>query len=120
VNLSETERDCLERYLRVLEEALGDELEEVWVFGSVARGESWPAGMRIRSDLDLLVVTRAAVAAELEQELVEKTYPLFLESGRQIGPTFWSRERLERPPDERARRFLENVRREAVPLRLRS
>jgi predicted nucleotidyltransferase len=120
VRLSEVERDCLERYLRVLEETLGDELEEAWVFGSVARGESWPAGMRIRSDLDLLVVTRAEVAAETEQALVDATYPLFLESGRQIGPTFWSRERLAHPPDERARRFLENVRREAVPLRPRS
>jgi predicted nucleotidyltransferase len=119
VNLSETERDCLERYLRVLEEALGDELEEVWVFGSVARGESWPAGMRIRSDLDLLVVTRGILAGALEQELVDATYPLFLESGRQIGPTFWSRERLEHPPDERAQRFLANVRPEAIPLRRR-
>ena len=120
MNLSEVERDCLERYVRVLEEALGDELEEVRVFGSVARGESWPAGMRIRSDLDLLVVTRTEVAPETEQELVDATYPLFLESGRQIGPTFWPRERLERPPDERARRFLENVRRDAIPLWRRS
>jgi predicted nucleotidyltransferase len=104
----------------VLEEALGDELEEVWVFGSVARGESWPAGMPIRSDLDLLVVTRAEVGAETEQALVDATYPLFLESGRQIGPAFWSRERLGSPPDERARRFLENVRREAIPLWRRS
>lgn len=120
MNLSAVERNCLERYLRVLEEALGDELEEVWVFGSVARGESWPGGMRIRSDLDVLVATRAEVGAETEQALVDATYPLFLESGRQIAPTFWSRERLARPPDERARRFLENVRREAVPIRRRS
>jgi predicted nucleotidyltransferase len=91
-----------------------------FVFGSVARGDAWPAGMPIRSDLDLLVLTRGRVPAEVEDALVDETYPLFLESGRQIGPTFWSRERLEHPPDERARRFLENVRREAVPLRRRS
>jgi hypothetical protein len=38
----------------VLVERLGDRLEDVVVFDSVARRESWP-GMRIRSD----VVTRS-------------------------------------------------------------
>jgi hypothetical protein len=44
--------------------------------------------MPIRSDLDLLVVVREALPGDLEEELVNATLPLFLESGRQIGPQF--------------------------------
>ncbi len=60
----------------------------VRVFGSVARGERWPRGMPIRSDLDLLVLVSEPLEPALEQELIDATYPLFLESGRVIGPQF--------------------------------
>ena len=63
--LTEPERSCLERYLDVLRDALGDDLLQVFVYGSVARGESWPAGMPIRSDLDLLVVTADPVPEDV-------------------------------------------------------
>ena len=56
------------------------------VFGSVARAEAWPAGMPIRSDLDLLVLTRRELSPAEKDELVDLTYPLFLECGRQISP----------------------------------
>jgi hypothetical protein len=36
--LTNTERSCLERYLDLLVEQLGDQLVEVAVYGSVARG----------------------------------------------------------------------------------
>ena len=55
-HLSELERDCLGRYLSVLQDKLGDELVAVWLFGSAARGDAWWSGMPIRSDVDLLVV----------------------------------------------------------------
>lgn len=86
--LTETERRTLATYVALLQERLGERLRRVAVFGSVARGERWPAGMPIRSDLDLLVVVAAPVDAGLEQELIDATYPLFLESGRQISPQF--------------------------------
>ena len=85
-SLSASERSCLERYLDLLAERLGDDLVEAQVFGSVARRESWPAAMRIRSDLDLLVVTRRTLAQTEKDELFDLTYPLFLECGRQISP----------------------------------
>ena len=114
--LTATERACLDRYVAAVRERLGGELVGVWVFGSVARGERWPAGMPIRSDLDLLVVTRSRVGAELEQELLDATLPLFLECGRQIGPQFRTLEWLAAPPDERTAQFLAEVRRDAVAL----
>ena len=86
--LDDVERRCLERYIGRLAERL--ELVEVVVFGSVARGEAWPPGMPIRSDLDLLVVTRGPLTQETKDALFDETYPLFLECGRQISPAFVS------------------------------
>jgi hypothetical protein len=42
--------------------------------------------MRIPSDLDLAVLTRRDLAHEERDELLDATYPLYLECGRQIGP----------------------------------
>jgi predicted nucleotidyltransferase len=114
--LDDGERSCLARYVEVLEKRLGGELEEIVVFGSVARGEAWPRGMRIRSDLDLLVVTRSQVSAETEDELIHATMPLFLECGRQLGPHFRTRESLERPNDERDASFVANVERDGITI----
>ncbi len=86
--LAEVERRCLERYLAQLVDRLGEDLDEVAVFGSAARGDMWPRESPMRSDVDLLVVTGSPVPAAVEQELVDATYPLFLECGRQIAPQF--------------------------------
>ncbi len=110
--LGSVERSCLGRYLELLGEELGGELDEVVLFGSVARGESWPEGMPIRSDLDLLVVTHSELPDDKQQALVAATYPLFLECGRQIGPQFRSRRQLDDASDP----FAENVRRDGVRL----
>ena len=63
-HVSELEHDCLGRYLSVLQDELGEELVAVWLFGSAARGDAWWSGMPIRSDVDLLVVTRSPLAEE--------------------------------------------------------
>jgi predicted nucleotidyltransferase len=112
-HLSELERDCLARYLTRLVDSLGDELEAVWLFGSAARGDPWWPAMRIRSDVDLLVVTRTPIEPVLAEELVNATYPLFLECGRQLGPQFRTSTELEAEPPTP---FLENVRRDGVRL----
>jgi predicted nucleotidyltransferase len=110
--LSEAERSCLERYVDLLVERLGEQLLEVSVFGSVARGESWPSGMPIRSDLDLLVVTGAPLDQAEIDALVDATMPLFLECGRQLGPQFRTRAGLAEGSPE----FAEQLRRDAIPL----
>jgi predicted nucleotidyltransferase len=112
--LTDAERACLDRYVDLLEETLGDELLEVSVYGSVARGESWPAGMPIRSDLDLLIVTSQPVATDVADALVDATMPLFLESGRQLGPVFKTRYELDHPKTAWAAEFLAQFRRDAV------
>jgi predicted nucleotidyltransferase len=112
-HLSELERDCLGRYLSLLVASLGDELEAVWLFGSAARGDAWWPGMPIRSDIDLVVVTRAPLDDERREELINETYPLFLESGRQIGPQFRTAAELGAEPPTP---FLENLRRDGVLL----
>jgi predicted nucleotidyltransferase len=108
--LTELERSCLERYLDTLVEALGDRLLEVSVFGSAARGESWPPGMPIRSDLDLLVLTRDRLPNREIEALVDATLPLFLECGRQLGPQFRTREGISEGSGE----FREELERDAI------
>ena len=86
------------------------------VFGSVARGESWPRGMPIRSDLDLLVVTPTPAREATQEELIQATMPLFLDCGRQLGPQFRTRAGLGDPKDERAATFLANVERDGISI----
>ena len=86
--LTDVERRTLDAYVDLLRTQLGEHLVAVRVFGSVARGESWPIGMPIRSDLDVLVLVAAPLDAEAQQDLVDATLSLFLESGRQISPQF--------------------------------
>jgi predicted nucleotidyltransferase len=53
-SLSPVERRVLERFVRELQTALGDDLDAVWLYGSRARGERPGED----SDIDLLVVSR--------------------------------------------------------------
>jgi predicted nucleotidyltransferase len=52
--LDERERELLGRFVVALEEAYGDDLDAVWLYGSRARGEC----PHDESDIDVLVVTR--------------------------------------------------------------
>ncbi|HVN87612.1 MAG TPA: nucleotidyltransferase domain-containing protein [Candidatus Binatia bacterium] len=86
--LSNVERSCVERYVALVAERLGSNLLDVWLFGSAARGDMWGAHMPMHSDIDVLVLTADAVAPAAQDELIDETYPLFLECGRQIAPQF--------------------------------
>ena len=110
-HLSPVERDCLMRYCALLRERLGDRIVRLVLFGSAARGDMWDAGSPMHSDIDLLVVTREALPDELAEQLLNETYPLYLESGRQIGPQFRSAADL---PSSSA--FAENLARDGVEL----
>ena len=108
-HLSESERSCVERFLGRLSGAFAESLREIWLFGSFARGDMWSRQAPMNSDIDLLVVTREEVSAKLREELVNDTYPLYLECGRQISPQFWSVSKFEEPPTSVAREFKERV-----------
>ena len=98
--LNDAERRTLDVYVEVLRQRLDERLLAVRVFGSVARGESWPAGMPIRSDLDLLVLVREPLGPSEREELVDATFPLFLESGRQLSPQFRTPEQHAASPSQ--------------------
>lgn len=112
--LGQPERECLARYLALLAARLRDRLIEVRVFGSAARGDMWPAHSPMHSDIDLLVVTDDDVDEAEEERLINETYPLFLECGRQLSPHFFARRRFAEPHDERTREFLVQIERDAV------
>jgi hypothetical protein len=69
----------------------------------------WPAHSPMHSDIDLLVITREAVPEALQEELLNETYPLYLECGRQLSPHFFAAARIAAPESERTRRFLAQV-----------
>ena len=112
--LNDLERACLARFCELLGERLGEALVEVRMFGSAARGDMWPAHSPMHSDIDLLVITRAAVPEPDREELLNETYPLYLECGRQLSPHFFSEGRLTAPEDERTRDFLRRVEADGV------
>jgi Nucleotidyltransferase domain len=84
------------------------------MFGSAARGDMWAATSPMRSDIDLLVVTREDVPQAEQEELLNETYPLYLECGRQLSPHFFSEQRVSAPESERTRAFLERLEADAV------
>ena len=89
-------------------------LVEVRMFGSAARGDMWPPHSPMHSDIDLLIVTTDEVGEEQQDALINETYALYLECGRQLSPHFYSQNRLASPESERTREFLERVQPDSV------
>jgi predicted nucleotidyltransferase len=112
--LNDSERECLRRYCELLHERLGPRLVAVRMFGSAARGDMWSATSPMHSDIDLLVVTRRDVPQAEQGELLNETYSLYLECGRQLSPHFFSEQRISEPESERTGAFLERIEAEAV------
>jgi len=109
VNLQEAERSCAERYLSLLRNTLADNLRAVWLFGSFARGDMWPAHMPMNSDIDLLVITESEVSSQTQEALLNETYPLYLECGRQISPQFWTVRKFGQPSTEKEEALRQHV-----------
>jgi hypothetical protein len=112
VHLNEIERDCVLRYGSLLAERLGENLVQIWLFGSAARDDMWPDRMPMHSDIDLLILSNRAVPQQVQEELLNETSPLFLECGRQIAPQFRTRSQFHAPKDARTRDFVARVRAE--------
>ncbi len=111
-HLGATERECALAYVHQLAERLGDNLFQIWLFGSAARGDMWPDWMPWHSDIDLLILTREPVANDVQEELMNATYPLFLQCGRQLSPQFRTVLEFDAPPSDRTRQFFDRVRAE--------
>jgi predicted nucleotidyltransferase len=92
--LTAGERDCVDRYVDRLSRELGENLEEVWLFGSAARRDMWADFWPMRSDIDLLVLTSERLPKERQDQFFSMTYEPFLQCGRQISPLFLTHEEL--------------------------
>ena len=115
-HLEPIEADCLWRFIGALSARLGSNLVEVRLFGSAARGDISRKGSQLTSDIDVLVLTRKALPNDLQEALVNETYQLYLECGRQIAPQWRSADEWATPADERARFFKEAVEKEGRAL----
>jgi hypothetical protein len=98
-SLTQRERECVDRFYALLEKRFGERLVEVRMFGA---------------DIDLLVVTTDEPSATEQEDLIDETYPMSLECGRQISPHFFSQRKLKAPDDEGTRDFLRRVSADAV------
>lgn len=107
-HLEEIEQDCVRRFVSLLADRLAENLVEVRLFGSAARGDMW-RWLPISSDVDLLVLTQDPVNATMQDELVNATYPLYLECGRQIGPQWRTLDQWQNPQTDPEREFKRNV-----------
>jgi predicted nucleotidyltransferase len=114
--LSDAENACVARFVGIAAGRLGERLVEIRAFGSAARGDMWRAHSPMHSDIDLLLVTTAEVPEREQEGLLDQTYPLYLECGRQISPHPITRERLAAPDTERTRALVERLPVEAVLL----
>ena len=103
--LNESEQNCVLRYLTLLSDTLEDNLHEVWLYGSCARGDMWWQTSPMHSDIDLLILTENPVPEDTVEFLVNETYPLFLECGRQIAPQIKTYQDFNEPKSDRSRDF---------------
>ncbi len=99
----------MQRFLDLLEHTFGNNLRQVWLFGSFARGDPWSPHMPMNSDIDILVVTVQEVPPDVRDSLLNETYPLYLECSRQVSPQFWSAAKFDDPHTETARSFKERL-----------
>src|SRR5437667_9436740 len=97
VNLQEVERSCAERYLSLLRSTLGENLRVVWLFGSCARGDMWPAHLPMNSDIDLLVITESEESSQTREAVLNETYPLHPECGWQNSRQLRSARKFDQP-----------------------
>jgi len=107
---------ALRLYLPEVERIAGHRLHAVWLFGSFAREDAWRPGWPMHSDIDLLVVSDPELSRAEQDGLLDATYAVFQDVGRQVSPSFWSSAKWKAPPDMRARAFNERVLAEGRPV----
>lgn len=100
---------CLEELTRRLHDELGDNLLEIRLFGSYARGEA-----RVDSDLDVLVVVNS-LPLPVKERVLEVIADVSLEYDLVIGPVIWDLDR-RRQHELHQTLLLKNIQAEGVAL----
>jgi predicted nucleotidyltransferase len=115
MRLNDVEWTCIRHFFEDLHARLGDRLREVWLYGSAARGDMWPPSRPMKSDIDVLVITADPLSDDEQNGLIQLTYPLYLECGRQISPQFMTASEWTAPSARRTD-FVARVRAEGERL----
>jgi len=87
-SLTAAEHSALERFVELLAQALGPDLEAVWLYGSRARGEK----PHEESDIDVMVLTRRG---EADRGLAWRTALESGDAGLKITPITTARNWIE-------------------------
>ncbi|MBI5477956.1 MAG: nucleotidyltransferase domain-containing protein [Deltaproteobacteria bacterium] len=105
-------RGVLLAYRRALDQALGDGVASVRLYGSRARGEARPD-----SDIDVVVVLRAPTEAERARaiDLAWETWRGAAPDGPPLSPLVWSEED-EADRLSRERRIALDIQQEGIPV----
>jgi len=97
----------IQKFVREIKKRYGDEIREIILFGSHARGEA-----TIESDIDLLVITTSDWY-EMQKKLSEVIVEFLLETGEYISAKAVNVEEYEFMKKLRTG-FYENIKREGV------
>ena len=109
---NDEERECLACYVEILKQELGSSLLQIWLYGPVVRGDMWSRSMPMHSDIEVLVLTSESVDDKALNRLLNATYPIYMECGRQISPIFYDIEDIKVPKNKERKAFIERVKRE--------
>ncbi|WP_456474667.1 nucleotidyltransferase domain-containing protein [Candidatus Pyrohabitans sp.] len=83
-------REALEKFVRLIKEKYGDEIEKIILFGSFARGENVE-----ESDIDVLIITKVE-NFKLRREILGLAFDLLMETGEYISAKVISRKDYEK------------------------
>ncbi|MCA1916966.1 nucleotidyltransferase domain-containing protein [Methanospirillum hungatei] len=82
-------KDGIERYLTLIQKKYEDRIEEVILYGSVARSEN-----NENSDVDLLIIGTED-SSEVELDIIGMSFDIFMETGVDISPKYRSRRQFD-------------------------
>lgn len=86
---TQVELECLEDYIKNILGKVGDSILSIWLFGSAAENKRWKIPT-LRSDIDILILTKDEISRNSVDNMINDTYELFLKCGTQISPSFIS------------------------------
>ena len=107
-HLNSREQNLLERCRDLIHEVVQE--ATVILYGSRARGDAQPD-----SDYDLLILTKGSVSLRLDDAILEKLYPLELETGAVLSIATFNKKEWDSPLYQ-AMPYNQNIRREGIVL----
>jgi len=101
-------KDALDEFIRELKEKYKNNIDEIIIFGSYARGEA-----KEDSDIDILIIGDVKL-----DEVIDISFPILLKYGVYISPIIMSKDHYEFLKSEKTS-LMRNILREGVRLYVR-